>query len=185
MAATFNLEHSEVGPDTESTLDVAGSISLDLSITSTANYLAADAQRYAVAWSAPEGSGTAVFGESDFGVLAVVNGGTTSTSGTGDTLINRYEQPGVALNPEFLLSGFARNMSQHTPDIKAFRVTIPSATAPPATLSLGQETWTNWSLPISFTDVGDNLVIYEQLGSVPTLVDGVMGEDINIEAPTP
>lgn len=183
MAASFNLEHVEVGPDVDSTLDVPGSVSLELSISSTANYVSADAEKYAVAWSAPEGSGTLTFVESDFSVLAAVNGGLASTSGAGASLIARYEQPGTALNPTFLLSGFARNMSKKTSAFEAFRVTVPDATAAVATMSLGQETWGNWSLPIAFTDDGNSMIIYEQLATVPTLASGVMGADINIEAP--
>lgn len=185
MAVTYNLEHSEVGPTTDATLDVSGSITLSLSIASTANYLAADASKYAVAWTAPEGSGSLTLAESDNDVFSVVNGGRVSSSGSVATLIERYEQPGTAINPAFLISGFARNMSKKTRTaFPAFRVTVPNASAAPATMSMGQETWGEWTVNLGFVaNDDDTLVIYEHMASVPVLTAGVMGETINIEAP--
>lgn len=185
MALTYNLEHNEVGPTKNATVDVAGAITMTLSIASSPAYLNADAGKYAVAWSAPEGSGSLTFAESDDDVLAVINGGRLSTSGTAGTLINRYEQPGTATNPQFLISGFARNMSPTTRTaFPAFRITVPAASASPATMSMGQETWGEWTANLGFVADGNNtLIIYEHMASVPVLTAGVMGATINLTPP--
>jgi hypothetical protein len=178
MAVTYNLEHAQVAPvaATPTYLDVPGVITMDVSISSSSNYLAADGGKYAVAWSAPEGSGTLSFGESDFAVLAVINGGTASSSGITPAVIDRYEQPGTVSNPSFILVGYAKNVKPADgADARAgFRVTVPRASAAPASMSMGQETWGEWSADLAFVaDDNDVMVIYEMLETAPTFTNGV------------
>lgn len=175
----YNFEHGQVaslvGGTAGTWMDVAGTIDLSPSITSSPNYLSADGQKKYVAYSAPEGSFDMSFAEADFALLAVINGGTASTSGTpGTNEIQRYEQPGTASNPPFAFSGYASNVNAGV-DAAGFRVTIPQATAGAASPTLGQETWGTWSTSGAFTATDDDvMIIYESLEAKPVFTSGVM-----------
>lgn len=187
MAGTvhYNLEHAQVAAlgTTPTWLDVPGSIDLGISITSNANYLAADGSKPYVAYSAPEGSFDLSFAEADFAMLAVINGGTASTSGTTPAIIERYEQPGTAKNPSFALSGYASNVNGGV-DRAGFRVTLPNAKAGVASPTFGQETWGTWSTSGAMAaDENDVMVIYEKLETAPTFTAGVM--PVNLVKPGP
>lgn len=178
MAGTvhYNLEHAQVATlaTTPTWLDIPGSIDFTPTITSNANYLAADGSKPYVAYSAPEGSFDLSFAEADFAMLAVINGGTASTSGTTPAVIERYEQPGTAKNPAFALSGYATNVNSGV-DRAGFRVTIPNAKAGVAAPTFGQETWGTWKTSGAMAaDKNDVLVIYEKMETKPTFTLGVM-----------
>lgn len=186
MAGTvhYNLEHTQVmslvgtGNDW---LPIAGSVSLSPSITSNISRLQADGQsKYPVA-DAPEGSFSYEFAEADFAILAVINGGTQSTSGTTPAAIERYEQPGTAVSAPFALFGFAPNINAGV-DEAAFAVTLPRAIASPAVPQLQQQTHGTWSGDGAMeADENDVMIVYEKYESAPTMADGVY--PVNLEAP--
>lgn len=189
MAGTvhYNLEHTQVmslvgtGNDW---LAIAGSVSISPSITSNISRLQADGQsKYPVA-DAPEGSFSGEFAEADFAVLAVINGGEASTSGTpGSDAIERYVQPGRAVMAPFALFGFAPNINAGVTDA-AFAVTLPRAIASPAVPQLQQQTHGTWSFDGAMeADENDAMIIYERYEVAPTMTDGVY--PVNLEAPTP
>lgn len=181
-ASVYQLTHAQIAADeaTPTFLDVDYVTTLDVSIDSSVEFLSADGSKPTSAYSAPEGSGNLNFGRSDFGVLAVANGGTSSTSGTAGTdEIKRYEQPGTVSNPLFIVSGYGLDT---TGSGHGFRVTVPRATAAPASISLGQETWVDWSMALSFTpNDADVMIIYETLEADPTYTNGVY--PVNLTAP--
>lgn len=185
MAGTvhYNLEHAQVAElgASPTWLDIPGVTTLSTTIDSSVARLAADGSKPYAAWSAPEGSFDGGFAEADFAILAVINGGTASTSGTTPSVIERYEQPGTASNPGFALSGYAKNVNDAV-GMAAFRVTIPQATASPAAPSFGQETWGEWSFSGAMTPTDDDvLIVYEKLETEPQFTDGVM--PVNLVAP--
>lgn len=188
MAGTvhYNLEHAQVmslvgtGNDW---LAIGGPVSISPSITANISRLAAaGGQRYPVA-DAPEGSFNGEFAEADFDILAVINGGDASTSGTGPSVIERYEQPGTAQMAPFALFGFASNINAAAAEA-AFAVTFPRAIATPAVPQLQQQTHGTWSFDGAMEpDDNDVMIVYEKYTTAPTMTDGVY--PVNIERPTP
>lgn len=188
MAGTvhYNLEHSQVmslvGTGTD-WLAIGGSVSISPSITSNISRLAADGgQRYPVA-DAPEGSFSGEFAEADFDILAVINGGDVSTSGTTPNVIERYEQPARAVMAPFALFGFAPNINAGAADA-AFGITFPRATATPAVPQMQQQTHGTWSFDGALDGDADTpLIVYEKYETAPTITAGVY--PVNLTAPTP
>lgn len=172
---TYNLEHAQVAlvGASPTYLDVPGVTTLDATVSSSVSYMSADGAKKYAAWSAPEGSGSLGFAEADFGVLAVINGGTESTTGTTPAIVDRYVQPGTQVVTQFILAGYGSNVNASA-DRAGFRVIIPNASAAPASMAMGQETWGEWTADLAFTpDDSDNLVIYELLETAPTYTDDV------------
>lgn len=172
---TYNLEHGQVAllEASPTYLDIPGTTTLEATINSSVSYMAADGAKKYAAWSAPEGGGRVAFAEADFAVIAVLNGGTQSSSGTTPAIVDRYVQPGKAGMTDFILVGYGSNVNPTT-DRAGFRVIIPQASAAPAAPAMGQETWGEWSASLAFTENDDGaMIIYETLESAPTFTGDV------------
>lgn len=172
---TYQLEHAQVAVKEASPtyLDVPGVDTVEATVNSSVNYLSGDGAKKYAAWTAPEGSGRLGFAEADFAVLVVINGGTSSSTGTTPAIVDRYVQPATANNPDFILVGYAKNVNANQ-DRAGFRIILPGATAAPASIAMGQETWGSWGADLAFTgDDSDQLVIYEQLETAPTFTGDI------------
>ncbi len=187
MAVGYNLNHLQVAPVPATGapvfVDVAGVVSWEPSITTENEEVLADGQVYLTAYGAPAGEGDFVFIDSRFAVLGVVNGGMASSSGTGATKIDRYEQPGQYTAPPFIMSDWVPNIDlTHSPLVAGMRTTVPNATAEVATRTSGQQTVFEWTAATRFTAPATGpMIIYEQLATEPTFTGGVT--DVNLTAP--
>ena len=167
---SYNLEHAQVAIKVASPtyIDVPGVTTMDATVSTSVAYFSGDGAKKYAAWSAPEGGGSIGFAEADFAVLEIINGGTASASGVTPNIVDRYVQPGTATNPAFILVGYAKNVNSAVTNRKGFRIIVPAATAAPATLAMGQETWGEWTADLAFTaDASDRMVIYEKLETAP------------------
>ncbi len=187
MASTFhyNLQHAQVMSlvgTGNSWLDIPGVTTLTPSASSSPTFFSADGEKKYVAYPAAEWSLSYGFAEGDFALLAVINGGEVSTSGTpGTDEIQRYEQPAAAANPPFALSGYAPNINDAV-KMAGFRVTFPQVKSAPAFPAMGQETWGEWTGEGALSpDTNGIAVIYETLEAEPTFTNGVYAP--NLEAP--
>jgi hypothetical protein len=177
---TYNLEHAQVAlvGDTPVYLDVPGVTTMGATVSSSVAYFAGDGAKKYAAWSAPEGGGNIGFAEADFAVLAVINGGTASTTGTTPAIVERYVQPGTSTVTNFILVGYGSNVNG-TSDRAGFRIILPNASAAPASIAMGQETWGEWTADLAFTpDEDDQMVIYEKLESAPTFTGDVFPDPL-------
>lgn len=186
MAVGYNTNHVQVGPKeaTPTFVDVPGAISWDPTITTDKDPIRGDGQVYVTAYGAPEGEGDLTWLGFAPDVLATINGGEVSTSGTGDTEITRYEQPGTYTAPPFIIADWVPNIDKsHAPDVAGIRTTVTNATAEPASRGSGQETAVEWTASTSFSpDENNVLIIYEELATEPTFTNGVM--PVNVEKPS-
>ncbi len=172
---TYNLEHAQVGliGATPTYLDVPGVTTLDATISTSVAYFAGDGAKKYSAFAAPEGGGSLGFAEADFAVLAVINGGIASASGATPNIVERYIQPGTATNPGFILVGYGKNVNVGVARA-GFRIILPQATASPASIAQGQETWGEWTADLAFTATADNkMVIYEKHETAPAFTAGI------------
>ena len=186
MAVGYNLNHLQVAPrsETPTFVDVPGAVSWEPSISSDTDDVRADGQVYMTVYSAPVGEGSMTWVDFRPDVLAVINGGDVSTSGTGATEIIRYEQLGSYVPVPFIMADWVPNQDQtHDANVAGVRTTVPNATASPASRNSGQETTLEWTAETRFTAVDNTspLIIYESLASEPTFTGGVF--DVNLEAP--
>ena len=176
---TYNLEHAQVAltGTTPTYIDVPGVTTLDATVSSSVAYFAADGSKPYAAWSAPEGGGSLGFAEADFAVLVIINGGTSSSTGTTPAVVERYVQPGTATNPNFILVGYAKNVNGKLTGTAArpgFRIIIPNASAAPASMAMGQETWGEWTAELAFSaNAANQMVIYEKMETAPTFTAGI------------
>lgn len=171
----YNLKHGQLAAKvaTPTWLKIAGSIDMNLSVSQNVEYLAADAIKSYPAWDAPEFSFDASMAEADFAILAVINNGTSSTSGTTPSIIEKFELKGQAGNPPFLWSGLADNINANA-DRKAFRMTLLNCTASAAVPVMGQTTYGTWPVTGALgVDANGIAVRYEKLESQPTFTAGV------------
>lgn len=183
----YNINHIQIGPhgDPIDWIDVRGSQNWEPSIDIDVTPLRGDGGIYTNAYGAPEGSGDLQFLDPTPDVFAALNGGVISSSGTGETAIERYEQPGTYVAPPFAIADWIPNIARdRNPDTAGMRTTAPNATATPLSRTSGQETAVEWTTSTSFTPDEDNqLLIYEWLASEPVFTDGVM--PVNLTRPTP
>lgn len=187
MAVGYNLNHLQVAPKGASPtfIDVPGSVSWEPSITADSEDVKADGQTYVTVYSAPVGEGDMTWIDFRPDVLATINGGEVSTSGTGPTEITRYEQKGSFTPVPFIIADWVPNQDKnHDSAVAGVRTTVPNATAEPASRSSGQESTQEWTASTKFTpDANDVLIIYEALASEPEFTTGVMS--VNLTAPAP
>ena len=184
MAVGRNLAHVQVAAvAAEPTwLDVPGILTWDPSISTDTEPVQADGQTYYTAYAAPSGEGDFVFIDFNEDVVAVINGGTVSSSGTTPDVIDRYEQPGTYTAPPFATSDWVPNVDQFHDDRAGMRTTAPNCTATPVSRSSGQDTTFEWTATTSFSaDENDVMLIYELLETAPTFTAGVI--PVNLEDP--
>lgn len=184
----YNQNHIQVGilgGADEEWLDGSGAQAWSPAITADSTDIMGDGVNYVTAYGSPVGEGDFSLIDPTAALFAACNGGVVSSSGTGATAIERYEQPGTYVAPPFALSDWVPNIDRvHNPDTAGMRTTAPNCTAQPFTKSSGQETTVEWTAATKFTpDANDQLIIYEWLASEPIFTDGVM--PVNIERPTP
>lgn len=172
MAVGYSLHHLQGAPVEASPtwIDIPGITTWEPSITADSTPVKADGQTYVTAYASPEGSGNLTFIDANLGVFALLNGGTVSSSGTGPTEIERYEQPGQYVPVPFSLSDWVPNIDRgHDPDVAGMRTTVPNATAAPVTRTSGQETIFEWTAATTFYGIDpDPMIIYEKLATAPT-----------------
>lgn len=188
MAVGRNLSHVQAAAveETPTWLDIPGVITWDPSITTDTEPVQADGTTYYTAYSAPAGEGDLTFIDFDENVVALINGGTVSSSGTTPNVIDRYEQPGDYTAPAFSLCDWVPNVDQFHDDRAGMRTTAPNCTATPVSRSSGQDTTFEWTATTSFAaDANGVLLIYELLETAPTFSNGIMSPAPNLEAPAP
>ncbi|HEU0165741.1 MAG TPA: hypothetical protein VFQ54_11915, partial [Thermomicrobiales bacterium] len=92
MGATgYNLNHLQVAAKGASPVykDVLYATTFQPTISQTSTKLKADGKNAVTAWSAADGGGSIGFGSAGTDLMALLTGGTASTSGSAGTLINR------------------------------------------------------------------------------------------------
>ena len=182
-ATGYNLAHLQVAPKTVSPTwkDINYAQSAEFPISQDSDVLRADASAVITAWSAPEGSGSIGFASADLATIAVLTGGTVSTSGSGGAAINRLEIKGNTKPTAIMLAAWIPNVDGNSA-LAGIRVTLPNATATVPSASYDQESWTEFDSDIGFNpNENGDLLIYETLGTAPTFTSGVM--PVNITAP--
>lgn len=185
MAVTYNLNHVQVSAieATRTWVDVPGSMSWEPTIETDSEDILADGGVYATAYSAPVGEGDLMWVDIDPAVLALINGGEVSSSGTGAGAIERYEVPYQYVAVPFSLSGWEPNVARDKDPSAGLRTTAPVATAAPASKSSGQESVGEWTAVTKFRgSEGTPMLVYELLASDPVFTAGVM--PVNLVAPT-
>jgi hypothetical protein len=184
MAVGRNLSHVQVGAVGASPtyLDVPGILTWDPTISTDTEPVQADGTTYFTSYAAPAGEGDFTFIDFDENVVAVINGGTVSSSGVTPNVIDRYEQPGTYAAPPFITSDWVPNADQFHDTRAGMRTTAPNCTATPVSRSSGQDTTFEWTASTSFSpDENDVMLIYELLETGPVFTAGVM--PVNVEAP--
>ena len=179
MPTASNLTHAQIAATGASPtyIDLAAAETLDLSISTSSDSLNADGKVYARAYGAPEGSGSVKFGKSDFAAFVVMNGGTSSTSGSTPNTIDKYVQPGTALQPPFILVGWVPNVDASDASVTSdgFMVIVPACSAAPVSATFHQQAWAEWSADLSFVaDDNNAMIIYQQFETAPTETGGVL-----------
>lgn len=184
MAVGRNLSHVQAAAveTTPTWVDIPGVLTWDPSITTDTEAVQADGTTYYTAYAAPAGEGDLVFIDFDPDVVALLNGGTVSTSGTAPNTITRYEQPADYTAPAFSLSDWVPNVDQFHDTSAGMRTTAPNVTATPVSRSSGQDTTFEWTATTSFAaDQNGVLLIYEVLETAPVFTGSVI--PVNLEAP--
>lgn len=185
MSVANNITHAQVAPKTVTPVfvDVPGATTLDVSFTDNSTDINADGMVYVTAYDAPVGQFNLGWVDDNFPVQVTINGGTSSSTGTAGTKIDRYEQPGTYVAPAFVAASLEPNIDKiHDALVAAFRITIPNATAALAQKSSGQNSTHEWSAACKFKADGSGpLIIYEKLATAPTFTSGVMG--VNLTPP--
>lgn len=186
MAVGRNLTHVEVAAIDESPtwVNVPGVLTWDPSISTDTDPVQADGSTYYTAYSAPTGEGDLSFIDFDEDVVALLNGGTVSTSGTTPDVIDRYEQPGSYAAPAFSMADWVPNADTFHDERAGMRTIAPNATATVVSRSSGQDTTFEWSCTVNFSaDDNDVMLVYELLETAPVISSGVMVPAPNIEEP--
>jgi hypothetical protein len=184
MAATgYNLNHLQVAAKGASPTfkDVLYATTFQPTVDQTAAKLKADAKNAVTAWSAADGGGSIGFGSMSTDLMALLTGGTASTSGASGTLINRVEVKGSTTPPFLIFSAWIPNVDGNQTSA-GFRVTLPNAQLAVPTTNFQQESFTEFTANLSFVaDANDVMVIWEDLATAPTFTSGVM--PVNLTAP--
>jgi|SRR6185437_3905660 len=182
---SYNTQHVQVGlvGATPTFVDVPGSVDWEPTISASPTPVKADGTTYYTAYASPDLSGDLTWIDGNSAVLGIINGGTVSSSGTAGTVIDRYEQPGVFVPTDFIISKWEPNVDRgHNPDVAGLRTTTPHTSASPASKSGGQESTGMWTASTNATPVGDDpLIIYEWMATAPVFTAGVM--PVNLTAP--
>jgi hypothetical protein len=179
MAIGYNLTHAQIAATGASPtyIDLAAAETLDLSISTNSDSLNADGKVYARAYGAPEGSGSIKFGKSDFAAFVIMNGGTSSTTGTTPNTVDKYVQPGTALQPPFILVGWVPNVDASDASItkNGFMVIVPACSAAPVSATFDQQAWAEWSADLSFVaDDNNSMIEYQMFETAPTFTGEVL-----------
>ena len=170
----YNLLHLQVVPKGNTTwFDVSYAISFEPTIERDSETLTADAKKAVKAWAAPEGSGSIEFGLISSTLIAVLTGGTVTTSGVTPNVITRLDLTS-APPPALSLSAWIDNVDGLQTH-KGLRVSIPNATCATPSATYEQESFSNHSADIAFVpDANDVLLIYEFMETKPVFTAGVM-----------
>ena len=173
MAVGNNQNHVQISKveATRVWLDVARTVSWEPEVTADTEDIQADGGIYATAYGPPVGEGNLTFVDSRFANFVVLNGGTLSSSGTGNSVIERYEELGTYIPVPFSIADWSPNIAKNRePTIAGMRITVPSATSGLINRSGGQESTQEWTAPTRFTKdpTTDILRIFEKLATAPT-----------------
>lgn len=186
MAVGRNLAHVEIAAVGASPtyVNVPGVLTWDPSISTDTDPVQADGTTYYTAYSAPVGEGDLTFIDFDEDVVALLNGGTVSTSGVTPDVIDRYEQPGTYSAPAFITSDWVPNADTFHDARAGMRTTAPNCTATVVSRSSGQDSTFEWSCTVNFApDDNDVMLIYELFETSPTFASDVMVPAPNLTAP--
>lgn len=186
MAVGRNLTHVEVAAVGASPtwINVPGVLTWDPSISTDTEPVQADGSTYYTAYAAPSGEGDLTFIDFDENVVALINGGTVSTSGVTPDVIDRYEQPGSYTAPAFMMADWVPNADTFHDARAGMRTIVGNATATPVSRSSGQDSQFEWTAATSFAaDANGNLIVYELMETSPVLTSGVMVPAPNVDAP--
>ena len=158
-AVLYNLKHLQVAPKTVTPTytDLLYAIDFDASISQDNEKLRADAAAVVTAYGAPEGAGSITFGYLDPVTLAILTGGTASTTGTAGTVIDRLEIMGDSNPPAIIVVMWAENVDGNA-DSAGIRITLPNAKASVPSGTYGQESFANQSADLTF-DPDENGVL--------------------------
>ncbi len=179
MTLTYNQDHVQISNavGTPGYIDVNGSISMAPSIASASTPVRGDGSVWATAYGAAEGTITLTWLQTNLAVIAQLNGGVVSASGTTPNVINRYELLGGSyVPPAVIVAGWEPNIApDKSPAQAGLRTTVPSASFAPATKAGGQETVGEWTAEGTFKPALDNtLISYELLETAPVFTSGLM-----------
>lgn len=183
MVTAYNLQHLQVAAAGASPTysDVNYATTFEPTITQDSETLNADGRKAIIVQGAPEGGGTIGFASAELDTIAIMTGGTVSTSGTAGTLIDRLEFKGSTVAPTVIYSAWLPNVDPNS-DMAGLRVTLPAATTSVPSVQFGQETWSEFSADIGFVANDDDvMMIWESVATAPTFTNGVM--PVNLTAP--
>ena len=177
MAATaYNLNHLQAATNDGSPtyVDINYATTFEPSITQESDSFRADGQVVITAQGAPEGAGSLGFGSYDVDSFAVLTGGTSSTSGSGGTAIERLEIPADYTPPSVILVAWLPNVDGNSTSA-GLRITVPNAKVNMPSTQFGQETWSEFTADFSFAaDTNDVMLIFEDMATAPTFTSGVI-----------
>jgi hypothetical protein len=183
MAATgYNLNHLQVAAKvtTPTYIDVKYATTFEPTITQDSDTFNADGAKVITATGAAEGGGSIGFGSFDTASFGVMTGGTTSTSGTGATLINKVKIPANYNPPAVILVAWIPNVDGNS-TMAGMRWTVPNAKLTMPSTQFGQETWSEFSADLSFVlDTTSNaMLIVEEMATAPVFTAGVIPTDLS------
>lgn len=185
MAGTtgYNLTHLQVAAKGASPVykDILYATTAEFPISQDKDVFRADGSAVVTAWSAPSGDGSIGFGSADLDTIAVMTGGTKSTTGSAGTAIDRLEIKGNTTPTAVIFVAWIPNVDGNSTQA-GLRITIPNASASVPSTSYAQESWTEFSSDVGFNpDENGNLLIWESLATAPTFTSGVI--PTNLTAP--
>jgi hypothetical protein len=172
----YNLKHVQIGAVGVSPtyIDVPYAISIDPSIDQTADKLKADAATPVVAFGAAEGTGSMEWGLITPAVLALMTGGTASSTGTAGTVIDRLEVKGSLQPPSLIVVAWIPNVDG-VQTSAGIRLTLPNAKLSVPRGAFQQETFANRTSNLDYApDANDNMQIWEFPVTAPTFSSGVI-----------
>jgi hypothetical protein len=182
-ATTYNLNHLQAATNDGSPtyVDINYAISFEPNITQENESFRADGAVVVTAQGAPEGALSLSFGSYDTDAFAVLTGGTSSSSGSAGTLIERLEIPADYSAPSVILVAWLPNVDGNSTSA-GLRITVPNAKVNMPSAAFGQQTWSEFSADGSFSaDANDVMLIFEDLATAPTFTTGVI--PTNLTAP--
>jgi hypothetical protein len=179
----YNLAHIQIGlvATTPTYIDVPYAISLDPSVDQPSEKLKADAGSQVTAFGAMEGGGSIEWGLITPAVLAMMTGGTASTSGTAGTVIDRVEVKSNVQPPSLIVVGWLPNVDGKQTSA-GIRLTLPNAKLTVPAGAMGQETYANRTADLSYDgDANNTIQIWEFPVTAPVFTGGVI--PANLTAP--
>lgn len=148
-------------------VDIPGIQTLEVSADANTESLRGENKIIANAVDAPEGSGSMTWGRMAFSALAVVNGGTVSTSGVTPDVINKHIMSGDPVTNEFKLVAQTDSMDQAG---SGYRITLPLAKAGPASETLDQQAYNTPSFDLQFREnAAGEMIIREQFETLEAI----------------